>query len=202
MKKTEYKVIICAVCNKEQKFCVSSMPILGLCTCCRKKQWRKDNPEMKQPNKHCKQCGTIIGKNGNLGLCKGCRKETQKDYLRTYNNTYTVIRYKNDINFRLAKQLRSRISHAIRESNVRVRVGSAVKDLGCTVEELRLYLESKFKPGMTWDNYGKWHIDHIKPLAKFDLSDTKQFKKVCFYKNLQPLWAKENLIKSDNIVNP
>lgn len=45
---------------------------------------------------------------------------------------------------------------------------------------------------MSWDNYGKWHIDHIKPLADFDLSDPKQFKEACHYSNLQPLWAEEN----------
>ena len=50
---------------------------------------------------------------------------------------------------------------------------------------------------MTWKNYGKWHIDHIKPFASFDLTEPKQQKLVCNYKNLQPLWAKENLSKGD-----
>jgi hypothetical protein len=51
--------------------------------------------------------------------------------------------------------------------------GSAVKDLGCSIEELKIYLESKFLPGMSWDNWSPdgWHIDHIKPLSKFDLTD-------------------------------
>ena len=61
------------------------------------------------------------------------------------------------------------------------------------------YLERKFQPGMTWRNQSRfgWHIDHIKPCSKFDLSDPIQ-QKICFnYKNLQPLWAEENIRKSN-----
>jgi hypothetical protein len=70
----------------------------------------------------------------------------------------------------------------------------------CNVKKsLKLYLESKFQPGMSWDNWGRtgWHIDHIKPLALFNLSDRKQFLEACHYTNLQPLWAKDNLSKGD-----
>ena len=59
--------------------------------------------------------------------------------------------------------------------------------------------ENKFKPGMAWGNHSKdgWHIDHIVPLASFDLSDPDQVKQACHYSNLQPLWTEENLQKSD-----
>jgi hypothetical protein len=52
---------------------------------------------------------------------------------------------------------------------------------------------------MSWDNYGKygWEIDHIKPLSLYDLTDDNQLKEVCNYKNLQPLWAEDNLKKSN-----
>jgi hypothetical protein len=79
-----------------------------------------------------------------------------------------------------------------------IKHGSAIKDLGCSPEELKSYLESKFQPGMTWDNYGRttWHIDHIKPLVGFDLTDRKQLLEACHYTNLQPIWAKDHSLKS------
>lgn len=69
--------------------------------------------------------------------------------------------------------------------------------MGCTVEELKKYLESKWQEGMSWDNYGfhGWHIDHIKPLASFNLTDRDELLKACHYTNLQPLWCKDNMKK-------
>ena len=73
--------------------------------------------------------------------------------------------------------------------------GKIVDKLGCSVQYLKCRLEKKFKKGMTWDNWGEWHIDHIIPLDSFDLTDEKQYLEACNYKNLQPLWAKENFLK-------
>ena len=75
---------------------------------------------------------------------------------------------------------------------------SILKYLGCSIEELKKHLESKFQEGMTWDNRGfyGWHIDHIKPLSSFDLSIEENRHKAFNYLNLQPLWAKDNLVKS------
>ena len=77
------------------------------------------------------------------------------------------------------------------------KAGSAVRDLGCTIPELKAHLEAQFQPGMTWDNWSLkgWHIDHIKPLTSFDLTNREQFLQACHYTNLQPLWASENLSK-------
>ena len=96
---------------------------------------------------------------------------------------------------RLSMILRSRIAKAI---NRDPKSGSAVRDLGCTINELKAHLEAQFVQGMTWDNwaYDGWHIDHIKPLASFDLADREQFLQACHYTNLQPLWAEENLSKN------
>lgn len=74
-----------------------------------------------------------------------------------------------------------------------------MKLIGCSVSELKLYLESLFKENMTWNNWGKgegkWHVDHIIPCAYFELSDPEQ-QKLCFhYTNLQPLWEKDNVSK-------
>ena len=79
--------------------------------------------------------------------------------------------------------------------------GSGVKDLGCSLDYLVEFLEKKFYKNkdtnemMSWDNYGEWHIDHIKPLSKFNLQDREQFLEAVHYKNLQPLWSKENISK-------
>lgn len=98
-------------------------------------------------------------------------------------------RFKNDLIYRLKMRLRSRLIKAIKKG----RAGSAVRDLGCTVAELKEWLEAQFVPGMTWDNYGPvWHIDHVKPLAGFDLTDAAQFLEACHYTNLQPLFAADN----------
>ena len=76
---------------------------------------------------------------------------------------------------------------------------STLKLLGCNLETVRQHLESKFTEGMSWDNYGKWHIDHIMPCASFDLSDLEQQRKCFHYTNLQPLWAKDNMQKKDKV---
>lgn len=72
--------------------------------------------------------------------------------------------------------------------------------IGCSASELRAHLESNFTPGMSWDNYGKWHIDHIRPCASFDLTDPQQQKECFHWSNLQPLWAADNIRKSDKMV--
>lgn len=136
-------------------------------------------------------------------------RKVNKLKLQTYHQRYfqqnkdTVYksrndRVKTDIQFKLNMRLRSRLNCALRGN---YKNGSAVRDLGCTIDELKSYLESKFQSGMTWDNWTSegWHIDHIKPLSSFDLTDRKQLLEACHYTNLQPLWAKDNLSKSDKI---
>ena len=65
----------------------------------------------------------------------------------------------------------------------------------CSTDELNKHLESLFQQGMSWDNYGEWHIDHIRPCASFDLTDFEQQKQCFHYSNLQPLWAADNFAK-------
>jgi hypothetical protein len=76
--------------------------------------------------------------------------------------------------------------------------------LGCSVESFRLYLESKFEPDMTWENYGLkgWQIDHIMPMAIFDLTKQEHRKRCFHFSNLQPLWAKENRAKGAKVLDP
>jgi len=96
------------------------------------------------------------------------------------------------VQVKLRKRLRKRIKNVLKGNPKSL---SLTKSLGCTYKELKLYLESLFQPGMTWQNYGKWHIDHIRPCASFDLSKPEEQLKCFHFSNLQPLWAEENLSK-------
>jgi hypothetical protein len=113
-----------------------------------------------------------------------------------YHRQYQAKREKRDPCYKISRYLRKRLASALQDN---AKVGSAVNDLGCSVEELKTYLESKFQPGMTWDNWSPdgWHIDHVKPLICFNLTDPSQYKQACHYTNLQPLWAVDNLKKHD-----
>lgn len=117
-----------------------------------------------------------------------------KEVIVKHNISYINNRSKIDECFRLSRNLRSRLNKALHGN---YKSGSAVKDLGCSIEELKKHLESKFQEGMSWDNYGLrgWHVDHIQSLITFNLSDPEELKKACYYTNLQPLWAEDNLSK-------
>lgn len=117
-----------------------------------------------------------------------------KDSLKQAQKQYKRNRATTDIQYYLAHKLRVRLNCALRG---KAKVGSAVGDLGCTIDELKSYLESKFKLGMTWENRSLWHIDHIRPLSSFDLTDREQLLIACNWQNLQPLWAQENLLKNN-----
>lgn len=118
-------------------------------------------------------------------------KEKNKDYIREWNRVYTANRYKTDPIFALKMNQRSRIRAALKNN----KSCKTHELLGCTFEELKAHLESKFVTGMGWHNMGEWHIDHIVPLAVFDLTNANQQKIAFNYKNLQPLWALDNLKK-------
>lgn len=126
-------------------------------------------------------------------------KEKIKEYKRQYQikNKIKITkqindRYKNDINYRIKHNLRTRFNLAIKNNSKK---SSIINLLGCSIPKFKEYIEKQFIDDMTWNNYGQWHIDHIKPCCGFDLSDKKQ-QQICFhYTNLQPLWAKDNLSK-------
>lgn len=119
-------------------------------------------------------------------------RASNKEAIRAYARQYKRDKLRSDPDFKLANTLRKRLHNALRDG---IKVGSAVQDLGCTISELRQHLEARFQPGMSWQNHGEWHIDHIRPLASFDLSDRAQLLQACHYTNLQPLWAVDNLKK-------
>lgn len=124
--------------------------------------------------------------------CVKCRKEyynIKKKETHQYN-------YSNNINYRLACNIRSRFKGALKKY---INIGYTGKDIfdlcDCSLSYLIKHLEKQFVDNMSWTNYGSWHIDHIKPICEFDLRDKKQIKLCFHYSNLQPLWAMDNYKK-------
>jgi len=109
-------------------------------------------------------------------------------------------RRKTNMEYRLIDSLRGRLNSALRKRNV-VKLETTMKLVGCSMPELIKYLENKFKPGMSWKNREKWHIDHIIPCISFDLSKLENQQKCFHYTNLQPLWAHENYSKGKKIIS-
>ncbi len=129
------------------------------------------------------------GKEARRRYSKNLSKAARRNYLLAKRR-----RYRDNPATHLAVCLRSRLQGVW----IRKEKGLASQQLlGCTYQQLVGHLEAQFKPGMTWENKGKdgWHIDHIRPLASFDLTDPEQLHRACHYTNLQPLWARDNLSK-------
>lgn len=154
-----------------------------------KEQYLKNNKEYRQNN---------IDK---------IRKWHREEYRKNKKNyivrakEYSRNKSSSDIQFKLAKILRTRTYQALKGN---FKAGSAVKDLGCSIQELKEYIEKQFKKDMDWNNWGNkkgfWSIDHIKPLSSFDLSNRQQFLNASNFTNLQPLWHVDNIRKSNTIL--
>jgi Ni/Co efflux regulator RcnB len=178
------------------------------CTICKEYKdsslFNKDNSRWDGLSAACKECSSTMRKNhykkNNVAVLRKNKewKDNNKDRRRETDRNRDVERRATDIQYKLKKNLRARLYSAIKNGQ---KVGSAIKNLGCSVEELKLHLESMFEPGMSWENWNfeGWHIDHILPLDSFDLNDISQLNKACHYTNLQPLWSEDNFAKSNKV---
>lgn len=117
-----------------------------------------------------------------------------KEILRPKIAARAIKKYHSDLNYKIKSNLANRIWQFFKKGRAKT-----MDFVGCSVNELKAYIESKFTDGMSWDNYGRggWHLDHIKPCSKFDLSDPEQQKQCFHYTNLQPLWEADNIRKSN-----
>ena len=118
------------------------------------------------------------------------RKILEAQYLRKKE------RRKVDPGFRILESCRARIWSALRG---KTKSSHTVDLLGCEIPQLKVWLEKTFLPGMSWDNYGQWEIDHKVPCASFDLTSPEQQRECFHYSNLQALWKKDNLLKSAKV---
>lgn len=120
-------------------------------------------------------------------------RQSKKQWNKNNKEKYSLMRKRelNNVNVRIALNIRNRLRIAILSQNT-WKKGKTIELLGCSIKELKIYLEKQFTEGMSWNNYGEWHIDHIKPLSRFNLSLLEEQKIACNFTNLQPLWAIDN----------
>lgn len=125
----------------------------------------------------------------------------RKAKLREKERKRSYQRKRTDPEFAIKCHLRARLADLIGAGKCK-RDKSAIAMTGASVSELRRHFEKQFKLGMSWKNYGEWHIDHIIPCAMFDLTDPRQ-QAICFnYLNLRPCWATENIRKGNRLTAP
>jgi hypothetical protein len=105
--------------------------------------------------------------------------------------------YSEKLEIRVKNALRSRIKKTLKTNPKNT---STTKLVGCTIEELKAHIENQFQNGMSWDNWSQfgWHLDHIKPLSS--AKNIQEMESLCHFTNLQPLWWRDNIIKSDKII--
>jgi hypothetical protein len=153
------------------------------------REWRKKNDK-----KYKDWRKNLTKSNPRYQELKNIWRRTEAAKLK--KNEQRKNRKKTDIGFKILENARSRLSFAFKRAIVKKNI-KTMDLIGTSMSNLIIHLEKQFKPGMTLDNYGEWHIDHIKPITKFDLKNENELRKCFHYKNLQPLWAIENIKKGD-----
>ena len=128
-------------------------------------------------------------------------REKNIDNIRKTKRDYERNRKARDPIYKLINNFRTAIYQVLKENNVQ-KNGHYFDILKYSPENLIEHLESKFKDDMTWDNYGEWHVDHIKPISLFQITEIgdNEFMSCWSLENLQPLWGEENIRKSNKII--
>ena len=121
-----------------------------------------------------------------------------KERIEIYRNNWRTIKSKNDSLFKLTNSIRTRIKQSFRRNGF-TKNSKTFEILGCTFDEFKAHLERQFTKGMNWDNLGEWHLDHIYPVSLS--KDEEELIKLNHYTNFQPLWAIDNMIKGNKIID-
>ena len=138
---------------------------------------------------HCRVCDSARRDSKKVSETNRRWREAHPEEARVYKREYLANRRETDVLFKLKELLRSRLRNALQGKKKSDR---AMNLVGCSPDDLKSHLESTFQEGMTWDNQGDWHIDHILPCVAFDLEDPVE-QGACFhYRNLQALWKADN----------
>jgi hypothetical protein len=128
-------------------------------------------------------------------------REENREHVNKYSREYEAKRCATDPKYKLGKRTRTALYTCLKEANV-AKYRSTFQLLGYSIEELMVHLEALFTVGMTWDNYGEWHVDHKIPMNsfQFDSTDDIGFEECWKLSNLQPLWGPENLSKGTKLL--
>ena len=200
----------CVKCNEEKELiCFAMQPsckmgVANMCKIC-KKAYDKIRTVITKEERSIKN---KIYRQNNIEKIRLRQQKTYQKFKTAwrerrndYKKRYSKEKIKTSILYKIKILLRNRLGAAIRWNQ---KSQKTLELLGCTVENLKVYLESKFLTGMSWENHGLygWHIDHIRPCASFNLIDPEQQRKCFHYSNLQPLWASDNFKKSDKYTPP
>jgi hypothetical protein len=175
------------ILKEESEFNKDSQKIDGLyssCKTCQKSRGRKYHDDNKHKiNKKKRDNHDPIKKNEYY--------EKNKVKIKARTAAYKKKRYHADDSFKIYEVLSGGLRRLLKGT---AKKNKALSYLGCTVDEFKEHLESQFQEGMTWDNWDQfgWHLDHILPLASFNLLIEDEIKIACHYTNFQPLWAVDN----------
>jgi hypothetical protein len=128
-------------------------------------------------------------------------RDENRSHLRMIRNKYERTRKANDPIYKLIGNFRTAIYTVLKENNM-TKFGHYFEILGYTPDDLVKHLDSQLNDGMTWQNYGEWHVDHKLPITSFTFTDMNdpEFKKCWSLENLQPMWGTENIIKYNHIL--
>jgi len=173
-------------------------------TCGEEKLYTLFSSHGKQKPHQCKTCRNIHELNKKNADRDTFNRKKREEWARN-NEKRNTARRKNlqkrrdeDTQYRMKMALHVRLYDAVKRQKG-VKSSKTLELLGCTVDQLQTFIGAEFTEGMTWENYGEWHIDHIRPCASFNLENPEEQKKCFHWTNLQPLWAADNLAKSDRL---
>ena len=123
------------------------------------------------------------------------------DTRNAYKSDWQKRRKKADPQFAAMVVMRKLVARTCeRIKQDRKQIGRTVEALGYTAAAFKSHIENQFHPGMSWANHGEWHVDHIRPLSSFDLTNEAQRKECNSLANLQPMWAGDNMRKGSKLV--
>jgi hypothetical protein len=145
---------------------------------------------------YCKACVKSNYQKNKESHREACRAYylANKDSIQKRHIKYNTERLKKDASFRAMFNARVRVN-----SFVRGQKGFS-KSLGCSFGQFKSHIEGLFQLGMTWENYGQWQVDHRHPLSIAYKEGSESFKNACLYRNLEPMWAAENIKKGNRVI--